>query len=82
MNENDSAINATISRAKEPNRFAQQTLPSHKEIIYHTAPGEYAEGLEIKIQSGSNTLETRVIELRHNQVVFSPNGIALQPFPK
>lgn len=82
INESDSEIYATISKLKQPNRFAQQKLPPYKETTYRTAPGDYAESLEIKIQSGSNSLETSIIELRHNRVVFSTNGIALQPFSK
>jgi hypothetical protein len=82
FNESDNELKVVISRVKEPERFVQKNLPPHLEKIYHTAPGEYGESLQIRFQSGTNFTEASISDLRKNQVVLSADQVRLQPMIK
>lgn len=77
VNQTSEAVRVRISRADSPGRSATLGVPSGGQGIHRTAPGDYAETIQVEFALGEQRVTTTIAQLRTNQVAVTQAGLEL-----
>lgn len=77
VNQTSEAIRVRLSRADNPGRSTTLAVPSGGQATHRTAPGDYAETIQVEFALGEQRVTATIAQLRTNQVAVTQAGLEL-----
>ncbi len=77
VNQTSEAVRVRLARADSPGRSTTLAVPAGGQATHRTAPGDYAETIQVEFALGEKRVTATIAQLRTNQVAVTQAGLAL-----
>lgn len=77
VNQTREVVRVRLARAENPGCSTTLVVPSGGQATHRTAPGDYAETIQVEFALGEQRLTASIAQLRTNQVAVTQAGLAL-----